>query len=308
MNRRTFIGASIAATLAAAAKPSWAAEVAHHVDPDPVGVAHSIDRLGLQLYTVREAMDTDFEGAIAKVAAIGYKEVEFAGYFGHSAKDVRAILDKNGLASPSVHVDYATVEMMWPQALEIAHTIGQNYIICPWIGEIQRAEPGGWERAAELFNRAGEASKKAGIQFGYHNHSFEFEPAESLGRKLPYDFLLAETDPKLVAMEMDLCWISVAGKDPLAYFEKHPGRFPLVHVKDWVKDASSSSVYQGAMGQTVKYGGRMADVGQGSIDWKNLFARSAKAGIKHYFVENDEPKSAFGDIKISYDYLHALRF
>jgi sugar phosphate isomerase/epimerase len=297
MNRRTFIGTSIAATLAAAAKPAWAADT-----------AHSIDRVGVQLYTVRDAMKTDFEGTIAKVAAVGYKEVEFAGYFGHSAKDVRAILDKNGLASPSVHVDYATVEMMWPQALETAHTVGQSYIICPWVDEKQRAEPSGWKRAADLFNRAGEASKKAGIQFGYHNHSFEFDPAESLGGKLPYDFLLAETDPKLVAMEMDLCWISVAGKDPLAYFEKYPGRFPLVHVKDWVKDASSSSGYQGAMGQSVKYGGRMADVGQGSVDWKRIFAHSGKAGIKHYFVENDDPKSAFDDIKISYDYLRNLQF
>jgi len=109
-------------------------------------------------------------------------------------------------------------------------------------------------------------------------------------------------------MEMDLCWISVAGKDPRTYFEKYPGRFPLVHVKDWVKDASSSNAYQGAMGQSVKFGGRMADVGQGSIDWKRLFAHSGDAGIKHYFVENDDPKSAFDDIKISYGYLHNLQF
>jgi sugar phosphate isomerase/epimerase len=296
MNRRTFIGTSIAAAFAAS-RPSWAADS-----------AHKIDRIGVQLYTVRDAMKTDFAGTIAKVAAIGYQEVEFAGYFDHSPKDVRAILDKNGLASPSVHVDYATVEMMWPKALETAQIIGHSYIICPWIDEKQRKEPGGWKRAADLFNRAGEASKKAGIQFGYHNHSFEFDPADSLGGKLPYDFLLAETDPKLVTMEMDLCWISVAGKDPLAYFEKYPGRFPLVHVKDWVKDASSSSGYQGAMGQSVKYGGRMADVGQGAVDWKRIFAHSGKAGIKHYFVENDDPKSAFDDIKISYEYLHNLQF
>src|SRR5437879_11747288 len=88
--------------------------------------------------------------------------------------------------------------------------LGQCYINCQSINKKQRAEPAGWKRAADLFNKAGEASKKAGIQFGYHNHSFEFDPAESLGGKLPYDFLLAETDPKLVAMEMDLCWISVA--------------------------------------------------------------------------------------------------
>jgi len=313
MNRRTFIGTSIGASLAAAAKPSWAADTARNVDRS--AVAHSIDRVGLQLYTVRDAMKTDFEGTIAKVAATGYKEVEFAGvfdpkggYFGRSPKEVRAILDKNSLAAPSCHAGYDVVEKRWPEALDAAKIVGHSYIICPWIDEKQRAEPGGWKRAAELFNKAGEASKKAGIQFGYHNHSFEFDPAESLGGKLPYDFLLAETDPKLVAMELDLCWISVAGKDPLTYFDKHPGRFPLVHVKDWIKDPNATDTYKGATGSSVKIGGRLADVGQGTIDWKRIFAHSEKAGIKHYFVENDEPKSAFDAIKTSYDYLSKLQF
>jgi len=253
-------------------------------------------------------MKKHFDETITKVAATGYKEVEFAGYFGHSPKDIRALLDKNGLAAPSCHVDYKAVEQKWPETIEAAKVIGHSYIICPWIDEKQRKQPYGWKRAADLFNKAGEASKKAGIQFGYHSHSFEFEPAESLGGKLPYDFLLTETDPNFVTMEMDLCWISVAGKDPLAYFEKYPGRFPLVHVKDWVKDSTHSSGYKGAMGQTVKYSGHMADVGQGSVDWKRIFAQSGEAGIKHYFVENDDPKSAFDDIKISFDYLNKLQF
>jgi sugar phosphate isomerase/epimerase len=307
MNRRTFIGTSFAATLSAAARPAWAADSAHFFRPSPPDAAHHIERVGLQLYTVRGTMKTDFEGSIAKVAATGYKEVEFAGYFDHSPKDVRALLDKNGLAAPSAHVDYPTVENKWPETLEAAKIVGHRYIICPWIDEKQRAEADGWKRAADLFNKAGEASQKAGIQFGYHNHSFEFQPAESLGGKLPYDFLLAETDPKFVAMELDLCWISVAGKDPLAYFDKYPGRFPLVHVKDYVRDPNSTSSYAGATG-SVKFEGRLADVGQGTIDWKRIFAQSGKAGIKHYFVENDEPKSAFDDIKISYDYLSKLRF
>jgi sugar phosphate isomerase/epimerase len=304
MNRRTFIGTSIAATLATAAKPAWAADSAHH-----------IDRVGIQLYTVREAMKTDFEGTIAKVAATGYKEVEFAGifadnagYYGRSPKEVRAILDKNGLAAPSCHAGYDVLEKRWPDALEAAKVVGHSYIICPWVDEKQRAQPDGWKRAAELFNKAGEASKKAGVQFGYHNHSFEFMPSEPLGGKLPYDFLLAETDPKLVTMELDLCWINVAGKDPVAYFDKFPGRFPLVHVKDWIKDPAATDSYEGATGSAVKIGGRLADVGQGSINWKNIFAHAGKAGIQHYFVENDQPKSAFDDIKISYDYLHTLRF
>jgi sugar phosphate isomerase/epimerase len=315
MNRRTFIGASFAATLSAVypdpggvVSPARAADSAHPFNFNAPDAAHQIDRVGLQLYTVRDAMKTDVEGTIAKVATTGYKEVEFAGYFDHSPKAIRAILDENGLASPSCHVSYHFVEKHWPETLEAAKIVGHSYIICPWIDEKQRAKPGGWKRAADLFNKAGEAAQKEGIQFGYHNHSFEFQRDASLGGKLPYDFLLAETDPKLVAMEMDLCWISVAGKDPVTYFDKYPGRFPLVHVKDWVKDSTHSSGYKGAMGQTVSYNGRMADVGQGSINWKNLFAHDGKAGIKHFFVENDDPKSAFDDIKISYTYLRDLRF
>src|SRR5690242_20383391 len=296
MNRRTFIGTSVAATLSAAAKPALAADSALPFASNAPVDAHSVNPIGLQLYTVRDAMKTDFEGTIAKVATTGYKEVEFAGYFDHSPKAIRAILDENGLASPSCHVSYHFVEKHWDDTLEAAKIVGHSYIICPWIDEKQRAKPGGWKRAADLFNKAGEAAQKEDIQFGYHNHSFEFQPDASLGGKLPYVFLLAETDPKLVAMEMDLCWISVAGKDPVTYFDKYPGRFPLVHVKDWVKDASSNSGYEGAMGQTVKYGGHMADVGRGSVVWKRIFAQSGEAGIKHYFVENDDPKSAFDDI------------
>src|SRR3981189_2395142 len=142
MNRRTFISTSIAASVVAS-RPSWAADAAHH-----------IDRVGLQLYTVRDAMKTDFEGTIAKVAATGYKEVEFAGFFGHSPKDVRAILDKNGLKSPSMHVPYNDVEKKWPETLEAAHIVGQSYIICPWLDVSQRAAPDGWQKAVALFNKA----------------------------------------------------------------------------------------------------------------------------------------------------------
>ena len=296
MNRRTFIGTSFAATIATAARPSWAAD------------SHKLSAIGLQLYTVRASMKTDVEGTIAKVAATGYKEVEFAGYFDHSPKDIRAILDKNGLVSPSCHVTYAEVEKKWPETLEAAHVVGHKYVICPWIDVSQRSAPDGWQKAVALFNKAGEAAKKAGIQFGYHNHSFEFETYPSLGGKLAYDYLLAELDPKNVIMEMDLCWINVAGRDPLAYFNKYPGRFPLVHVKDYVNDPNSTSSFSGATGPSVNFKGHLADVGQGAIDWKRIFADSGKAGIKHYFVENDDAKSEFEDIKISYDYLHALTF
>ncbi len=294
MNRRTFIATSIAAAVAGT-RPAWSAETFH------------IDRAGLQLYTVRDLMKKDFEGTIAKVAQIGYKEVEFAGYYDRSPQDVRAILEKDGLTSPSTHVGYDIVEQKWSEALDAAHTIGHTFVVCPWIDAKQRKTPDGWKRAAELFNHAGEAARKAGIQFAYHNHAFEFEPSEALGGKLPYDFLLAETDPNLVKMEMDLCWITVGGQDPVKYFDRYPGRFPLVHVKDWTTKGPGGNDYGGATGASKKPG-HMTDVGQGEIDFKRIFAQSGKAGIQHYFVENDEPKSAFEDIKISYDYLAKLKF
>ncbi len=222
-------------------------------------------------------------------------------------QDVRKILDANKLVSPSEHVPYDTVEKKWPEALEAAHTIGQTFVVCPSIDAAQRKEPDGWKRAAELFNHAGEAARKAGIQFAYHNHAFEFEPSEALGGKVPYDFLLAETDPQLVKMEMDLCWITVGGHDPAEYFNRYPGRFPLVHVKDWSTKGPGGKDYGGATGAASKPG-HIVDPGQGEVDFKRIFAQSGKAGIEHYFVENDEPKSPLDDLKTSYDYVAKLRF
>src|SRR5437879_904620 len=221
MNRRTFIESSVAAA-AVTSLPFRGLPAAHQVDP-----------IGMQLYTVRGMMGTDVPGTIAKVAKIGYKEVEFAGYpYLYSPKDLRSILNANGLSSPSVHVSYDVVHHRIPQAIEAAHVLGHKYIICPWIDDSQRASPDGYKRAAELFNKAGEACHKAGLQFGYHNHFWEFLPDKNLGDKLPYDFLLESCDAANLTMELDLCWITVAKKHPVAYFKKYPGRISEVHIKD----------------------------------------------------------------------------
>ena len=289
MNRRTFLGTVSAATLLAR-HFSWAAG------------EHKIEKIGVQLYTVRDAMQKDFEGTLSRVAAIGYKEVEFAGYFGHSPKDVRSLLDRDGISSPSMHIDYKFLGEGWPKEIEGAKIIGQSYIICPWIPEEIRKQPDGWKRAAETFNRAGEASKKAGVQFGYHNHWFEFY---SVNGQRPYDLLLKECDPDLVKMEMDLCWIVVGGGDPLDYFNRYPGRFPLVHVKD-VKEIPKGNQSGGQDFGSSMPG--MTEVGSGIIDWKKIFAQSDKAGIKHYIVEHDHPKAPFDSIRTSFNYLEQLRF
>lgn len=296
MNRRTFIETSLATgVLASLPSTTFAA-------------THQIAKVGVQLYTVRSNMKTDFAGTIAEVASIGYKEVEFAGYFDHSPKEVRALLDKNGLTAPSCHVGYDVVEKRWPETIEAAHTVGHTFIVCPWIDETQRKTADGWKHVIDVFNKAGEASKKAGIQFAYHNHWWEFGPDAALGGKLPYDYLLASTDANLVKMEMDLGWISVAGQDPVAYFTGNPGRFPLVHVKDF------KTLPHLALSEIATYNPRkleeeaMTAPGSGIIDWKRIFAHSDQAGIQHYFLEHDSPKDPFATLAEAYKYLSALRF
>lgn len=249
-----------------------------------------IDRVGIQLYTVRNDMERDFEGTLASIAGIGYKEVEFAGYFGRSPATVRAVLNRLGLSAPSAHGPLTMLSNDWDKTIENAKVMGHEYLIVAYLAESERRTLDDYRRLGDRFNSAGEIARKAGVRLGYHNHDFEFAKLEG---KLPYDVLLERTDPALVAMEMDLFWITKGGQSPLEYFEHHPGRFELVHVKD--------------MGSGLEQ--RMVDVGQGKIDWARIFAKRDKAGIRHFFVEHDDPKpSALGSAKTSYDYLAQLRF
>lgn len=292
MNRRNFLQTATAGAVASlfASKFSWAAG------------EHKIDKIGVQLYTVRDLMKDDFDGTIAKVAQIGYKEVEFAGYFGRTGKQVRAVLDKNGLTAPSTHVQYDELDEKFPSVLETSEEIGLRYVICPWIPEDLRKSPDIWKQASEKFNKCGEQCKKAGLQFGYHNHWFEFLPVDG---KLPYDQLLKDCDANLVKMEMDLCWITAAGGDPIKYFDEYPGRFPLVHVKDIKKLPKVSEAGGQNFGDSLK---ELTSVGSGIIDWKKIFSYSDKAGIKHYIVEHDKPEHPLENIAASYQYLEKLRW
>jgi sugar phosphate isomerase/epimerase len=288
VNRRVFLGTIGAALMAG-----------RHV------AAASIERVGLQLYTVRGDLEKDFDGTIAKVAAIGYKEVEFAGYFGRTPQQVRDIVRAHGLTAPSAHVDYPSLAPdKLPAVIDAARTIGHTFLVNPWIDETVRKEPDIWKKAADVYNRAGEATRKAGIQFAYHNHNFEFTPVNG---ELPFDTLLERCDPALVKMELDLCWIEAAGKDPVGYFRKYPGRFPLVHVKGLSKIPSAPA--SGAAVPIAEVLPAVTEVGNHDvIDWKGIFAHAKEAGISHYFVEHDIPKAPFESIKTSYAYLKALRF
>jgi len=298
MDRRRFLGMMSAATVMAN-RFSWA------------GDEHKIGQIGVQLYTVRTAIAQDFDGTLAKVAGVGYKEVELAGfaldngevrYFGKTPQELRTALDHHGLVAVSTHVNYKSLSAEnFPKVLEASHVLGHQYIINPWIDEEVRKQPDGWKSVVETFNRAGEASKKAGFQFGYHNHWFEFLPVDG---RLPYDFLLQQCDPKLVKMEMDLCWITAAGADPVKYFNDYPGRFPLVHVKDLKKPPQITTGGAQNFGDTVD----LTAVGSGIIDWKRIFSHDGKAGIKIYIVEHDQPQDPIENIRASYEYLEKLRF
>jgi sugar phosphate isomerase/epimerase len=267
--------------------------------------AASIPRLGAQLYTVRTQLEKDFEGTLAKVAAIGFTEVEFAGYFKQTPEQVRDVLKRHRLRAPSAHIDYASLTGdKWARVIEGARTIGHSYLVNAWVEEPIRKQPDAWKRIAETYNLAGEASKRAGIQFAYHNHNFEFAPLEEPAGKLPYDILLESCDPALVKMELDLCWISAAGKDPLEYFRRYPGRFPLVHIKG-LKAVPAA----GGAAPIDRILPDITDVGHDDvIDWKRIFAQFRAAGIEHYFVEHDVPKEPFDSLKTSHDYLTRLRF
>jgi len=277
MERREFLSTAGAITLGVVLPP--ACRTAHGA---------RLDKIGLQLYTVRDQMKADFEGTVARVAQIGYQEVEFAGYFNRAPADVKAILDRNGLTAPSVHQGSIAPDD-WKRSLEAANVIGHKYIVVPWIAQERRMTLDGYQRVAEDFNRAAAAARDAGVQFAYHNHDFEFQRMEG---RLPFDVLLENTDPKLVQYQIDLYWITKGGQDPLTYFARWPGRIPLVHVKDSLGGPEH----------------KMVDVGAGKIEWKRIFAKREQAGIKHFFVEHDQPPQPFEDIAASYNYLKNLEF
>ncbi len=244
-----------------------------------------LQRLGVQLYTVRSEMENGVEPTLERVAAIGYEEVEFAGYFGHSPTEIRGMLARTGLRSPAAHIPPAFEVDAWARILDDANETGHEYVVVASIPQRMRADLDGWRRTAEAMTGAGERARAAGLQYAYHNHDFEF--VEMDGR-VAFDVFCEESDPDLVQIELDLFWIIHGGGDPVAFFNRWPGRVPLVHVKD----------------RTAA--GGMVDVGAGVIDWADIFQHIDDAGMKHFLVEHDRPDGPFRSIEASYRYLNEL--
>jgi sugar phosphate isomerase/epimerase len=243
-----------------------------------------VARSGVQLYTVRSEMQKSVEATLARVAKIGFQEVEFAGYFNRTPAQIAAALKTNGLTAPSVHIQVGEILRNPNGTLDAMETIGHKFAVMPYVDPKERTLDN-YKRFADQMNEAGAMTRKRGIQFAYHNHDFEFE---RVGGEIPFDLLLARCDKELVKFELDLFWANKARQNPLDLFAKHPGRFPLVHVKD------------------MKADGTMTEVGAGVIPFASYVAKASQAGIQHYFVEHDNPADPFQSIATSLQALRAL--
>jgi sugar phosphate isomerase/epimerase len=276
-NRRTFLGTLGAAALGLAARDAFALES-----------RTKLSRIGIQLYTVRRPATTDLAGVLAQLAKIGYKEIEFAGFYKHPAAEVRDMLAQNGLKAPSAHIAIEQIETNAAQTFDDAHTVGLEWITAPSLPRGKRETADDWKRVAEQFNAAGKASKAAGFRFAFHNHN---DIVRKTGDVLPIEILMAETDPSLVSYEMDIYWATSGGADPLGLLAKYPGRFRMFHVKDGNPPYNDAS---------------QTDVGQGAIDFKPIFAKAT--GIEHYFIESDSAADPIVFAANSYKYLSNLEF
>lgn len=277
--------------LAAGATPAWAAD------------SPRIARPGVQLYTVREELKRDFRGTLTRIAALGYREVEFAGYFDQPPRALRTLLDDLGLAAPSAHVDDRLLGPAGAGIIDAAQTLGHRYLVFPWVDPAQWRDLDGWKRRADSFNRAGELCRRAGLQFCYHNHHFEFA---SLDGRRPYDLLLADCDAQLVKMELDLCWAVAARQDPVALLKADPERFPLVHLKQLkaLPALQGDDVLSLKMDEANRL---MTEVGPGAVDFARLLADPASRGIRHFFVEHDAPATPLASIETSLRWLRTLK-
>lgn len=288
INRRNFLAAAGAmlGTVACGTRGSGAL-----AESTRAASRRRLDRIGIQLYTVRRDMQRDLPGTIARLAQIGYGEVEFAGYFGRSSAEIRALLDANKLTSPSTHLGFELIAKGWDQALDDAAEKGHQYVTIPWLPTEARRSADGWKRVAETFNSAAARARARGLSFAYHNHDFELARVEGM---VPLDLLLEHTDPELVRFQMDVFWMVKAGADPIAYLKTHPARFSMLHIKDSGGAPTHAQV----------------DVGAGTIDFAAILRLDAeqRSAVKHVFVEHDEPADPLLFAKRSFDHLKALEF
>jgi sugar phosphate isomerase/epimerase len=278
-NRRQFLESSIASAIGLAATKL-------------VGAARRA--LGVQLYTVREQASRDLPGALEAIRKIGYTEVEtYWDIYGRSAAELRRIISDHGLKAPSGHFDYDGLE----SKIDYAKSLGIDYVICPMLPERMWFTLDGYKQAADQFNLWGEKIHQAGMQFGFHNHNYEFR---RFGAATGFETMMERSDPKLVCIEMDCYWIAEAGRDALQMFQQYGKRIQLLHLKDRKPGFPTSQVKDAAAEH-------FTEVGAGTIHWREILAAAENHGVEHFFVERDSGEvPAIESLRVSFENLQKL--
>ncbi|NMO96452.1 sugar phosphate isomerase/epimerase family protein [Paenibacillus lemnae] len=227
--------------------------------------------IGLQLYTLREETAADFKGTLRKVAELGYEGVEFAGYGGIPAEEMKALLDELGLKAIGSHVGLHLMRENLQQEIDYLKTIGAKYMICPFVLPEDRKGEEDWKSLFSFLEEAGAEATKQGLIFGYHNHDFEF--TDHVGSETVFDAMYTAVSPEFLQVEMDVCWVQFAGQDPLAYINKYAGRLPLLHLKDFDKDENG--------------GLKTLELSQGIVDLPAVIQAASDAGTQWLIVEQD---------------------
>ncbi|MBC3785235.1 sugar phosphate isomerase/epimerase family protein [Spirosoma utsteinense] len=249
----------------------------------------AINPFGVQLYSTRDILPKDPKGVMTQLAQMGYKQFEsYSGpqgfLWGMEPKEIKSFLDDMGVKMISTHFD---INKDLDKSIDMANGAGLSYLLCPYIGPQKTFDD--WKKIADKFNSVGEQVTKGGLKFGYHNHDYSFKPLEG---KIPQEYLLANTDPKNVMFELDLCWIDVAGQDPVAHLQKYGKRYELCHIKDYKKEN----------GKPVQN-----DLGKGNVDFKKTLRTAMDNGMKYFIVEQEEyPESVMGSMKNDAEYMKKL--
>jgi len=291
-SRRAFLNTVAAGLGASAMRPAWVSAA----DAPEIKTALN-GPVGLQLWSLREYLPKDVPGTLAKVRALGFREVEGAGLWGQTVPGLRAALDKAGLRCPSAHMGFERLRDDLSGAFTEAKTLGAKWVVCPWIPHEKTFTRDDTLKAAEAFNRFGKAAREAGLRFGYHCHGYEFVPSPE---GTLFDTLAGATDPVAVEFQIDVFHARNGGADPAALIEKHGSRVSSLHVKDLKK---GHVIVAGSPGAEAD-----ADVpvGTGQIDYPAVLRAAVKAGTLYYYVE-DESVDPLGHIPQSLAYLKGLK-
>ncbi len=292
------------------------------------GSPHTLAKIGVQLFSVPLALEQDFEGTIAMLAQMGFKEIELfgpypysadsakagwqaitpqlgfsgSGYFGQSEDKVKAIFKEHGLSIPAAHTDLDTLETAMEGLGKAGEVLGFDYVVLPAIPPERRKTVDDYKKMADTFNKIGKQAKEVGLKFAYHNHGYGLSEVEG---ELPLHHILDGTDPELVFLEMDLFWTFAGNADPITYLEKYSGRYHLMHVKD-MSEKKTFSGDGGDPSQWIELFPHMTSAGDGVIDLQKIIPIAKKNGVTHFFVEQDMVKNPEVALKRSFDYLSGI--